>query len=251
MAVVEPIPGATKTAGKQRQEAMISQRRSLLAVACAACACLALLSVSARAFAAARPSSSTRGRIAVHAEEAPAPAPPPGSSVALVKVTEESKFTTASVLGGLAGLWFGGVWVGAGLFVASAWLTRNDKDSDVSKAISGVSGAGLEVVNFVANIEAKYEVTGKIGSAITDAIDTAKADPDKKVVAESASSILQGAQDAIKSVDEDVGIKDTLGSIASSASELGYTAIKTIGDLNDKYKVTDKIKDKLDEATKN
>lgn len=213
--------------------------------------CVAALLVfqSMGAFAAgARGAPPARGAVVAHAEAAPSPAP--GSSVALVKVSEENKMTTASVVGGLAGLWFGGLWLGAGLFAAATFLTRNDKDSDVSKALTGVTGAGLEVVNFAAGIEAKYEITGKIGGAFSDALDSAKANPDTKVVAEPVSNLVQGVGDAISSVDEDVGIKDTLGSLASSASELAYTATTTVTDLNDKYKVTDKIKEKIDEVTK-
>lgn len=221
--------------------------------ACVACGTASLLlSGKGEGFTAGvRGAPSARNAVVVHAEPAaPAPAPSPGSSVALVKVSEENKLTTASVVGGLAGLWFGGLWLGAGVFAATTFLTRSDKDSDVSKAVQGIAGAGLEVLNFAAGLNAKYEITGSVGTALTDALENAKTNPDTKVVAEPVSNLLQGVGDAIGSVDQDVGIKDTLGSIATSASELAYTATSTVAELNDKYKVTDKIKEKVDEVAK-
>merc|ERR1711972_919804 len=93
------------------------------------------------------------------------------SSVALVKVTEESKATTASVIGGLAGPLVGGVWVGGAVFAASAYLAKKE-DDDVSKALKGVAAGSLEVLNFGAYLNDKYAVTDNIGSALSNAIDS-------------------------------------------------------------------------------
>lgn len=196
----------------------------------------------------ARAAPASRVAVVSHAEAAPSPAP--SSSVALVKVTEDSKLTTASLLGGAAGLWLGGLWVGLGAFAAASYLSRSDKDSDVSKALTSVSGAGLDAVNFAAGLEAKYEVTGKLSGAINDTIESAKSKPEQKEAAEAVSGFFSTAGDVLNSIDEEVQLKSTLGNIANFASEIAFTATTTIADLNDKYKVTDQVKEKINELTK-
>mmetsp|Transcript_55223 Transcript_55223/g.142229 ORF Transcript_55223/g.142229 Transcript_55223/m.142229 type:complete len:252 (-) Transcript_55223:153-908(-) len=178
---------------------------------------------------------------------APAPAPAPSSSVALVKVTEENSMTTASVLGGLAGLLVGGVWVGGALFAASSYLARK-KDNDVAAALKGVASGSLEALNFSAYVNDKYTVTGKVGDAISKALEKQKAEGGDAV--DSITKFTDAVSEAFVSLDKDVGIKDTLGSLATSASELAAQAVDKAIELNDQYKITDQIKEKIEESTK-
>mmetsp|Transcript_142638 Transcript_142638/g.397469 ORF Transcript_142638/g.397469 Transcript_142638/m.397469 type:complete len:242 (+) Transcript_142638:95-820(+) len=173
------------------------------------------------------------------AEPAPTPTPTPaaGESVALVKVTEESKMTTASLLGGLFGLVFGGVWVGGAIFAASSYLARRD-DDDLSKALKGIAGGSLEALNFGAYINDKYAVTDKVGGAITDAL----GDDSKKAV--------DGLLESVKAADQDFGFKESYGALATSASELASQAVAKGVELNEEYKVTGQIVEKINEATK-
>lgn len=189
--------------------------------------------------------ASLRGRVARYAEAAKAPSP--STSYALVKVTEENKMTTASVLGGVAGLLVGGIWVGGALFAATAYLTRKE-DTDVAKALKGVASGGLEVLNFGAYLNDKYLVTDKIGASLAEAAASAKTTSTNKETLATAESFLQNVGDAITALDRDVGIKDTLGSLATSASELASQAVDGAIDINNKYKITDKIKDVIQEA---
>mmetsp|Transcript_3450 Transcript_3450/g.10788 ORF Transcript_3450/g.10788 Transcript_3450/m.10788 type:complete len:247 (-) Transcript_3450:91-831(-) len=190
------------------------------------------------------------GRTQISAEGATAPAPAPssaGESVALVKVTEDSKMTTAGMLGGLAGLLLGGVWVGGAVFAATSYLARKE-DSDVSKALKGVAYGSLEILNFGAALNKKYMVTDKLGSAISGALDSAKSSSDSKEAVGAVTGVIDGVSDAVKSVDKDIGIKDTLGTLATSATELAFQAVDTAFELNKEYKVTDQIVEKIQEA---
>mmetsp|Transcript_125767 Transcript_125767/g.391663 ORF Transcript_125767/g.391663 Transcript_125767/m.391663 type:complete len:249 (-) Transcript_125767:27-773(-) len=179
---------------------------------------------------------------------APAPAPAPSPSVALVKVTEESKMTTAAVLSGFAGLLLGGVWVGGALFAAASYFSR--KEDDVAKVLKGSAGGGLEALNFGASMLEKYSVTDKIGSALSGALESAKSSPDSKEAMSTVAGFIDGLTDAVKSLDKDVGIKDTLGSLATSASDMAYQAVDKAVNLNEEYKVTEQIAEKVQEATK-
>lgn len=180
------------------------------------------------------------------AEEAAAPAPSP--SYALVKVTDESSMTTASVLGGVVGLLVGGIWVGGAAFAAASYFAR--KDSDLASGLKGVAASGLEALNFGAYVTDKYEVTGKIGSSFNSVLDNAKESASTKEAATTVSGILSGVGDAIDSVDKDIGIKDTIGTVLMSGSELAAQAVDKAVELNEQYKVTDQIVEKITEATK-
>jgi len=185
-----------------------------------------------------------RSPVVAHAEAAPAPTP--SSSVALVNVNEENKLTTASLIGGVAGLLVGGLWVGVGLFAAASYLSRNDTSSDVSKVLTGISGAGLEAVNFAAGVESKYEVTGKVGDVFSDALESAKKKPKQKVVARSMSTFANAVGGYLHSVDKDMGVKDALGDFLTAASEIAYSTVASVVEFSHKYNVTDRIKERID-----
>lgn len=165
------------------------------------------------------------------------------SSVALVKVSEENKVATAGVIAGVAGLLVGGVWVGGALFTISSYLARK-KDDDVANALKGLAAGGLEALNFVDYLNNKYEVTGKLGSAISDAIDGAKTGESKETVS-SITSALKSVTGAIESFDKDVGIKDTLGGIIVAGGELATQALDKAIELNKEYKISDQIVEKI------
>eukprot|EP00437_Effrenium_voratum_P014194 CAMPEP_0181442248 /NCGR_PEP_ID=MMETSP1110-20121109/23930_1 /TAXON_ID=174948 /ORGANISM="Symbiodinium sp., Strain CCMP421" /LENGTH=219 /DNA_ID=CAMNT_0023566167 /DNA_START=64 /DNA_END=723 /DNA_ORIENTATION=+ len=181
----------------------------------------------------------TQGRTARPAEAA---ASSSGSSVALVKVTKENSIATAGVLGGVTGLLLGGFWIGAAGFVATSYLAKKE-DSDVASVLKGVSSASLEALNFVDYLNSKYDVTTKVGSALNEALE--------KGDSETTSSVkgsLDTVGDAINSFDKDVGIKDTLGSLILSGTDLASQLATKVVELNDQYKVTDQIKSKIDES---
>lgn len=162
-----------------------------------------------------------------------------GDSVAIVKVTEENKITTASVIGGIAGLLIGGVWVGGALFTISSYLARK-KDDDVAAALKGVAAGSMEALNFVGYLNDKYTVTDKIGSALDDALKNSG----------DVASAVKTAGDAVKAFDKDVGIKDSLGGILAASSDLLSQALDKAVELDKEYKVIDQVKAKIDELTK-
>jgi len=180
------------------------------------------------------------------------------TSVALVKVTEENKATTASLLGGLAGLAIGGVWVGGALFAASAYLSKKE-DDDVSKALKGVAAGGIEVLNFGAYLNDKYAVTDKIGGALSEAIDKASASASSasstsssaapaKETSNGLADFVTKARDAISEADKEIGFKETFGTLATSAADLAFQAVDKAVETNEKYKLTDQIVEKVQEV---
>jgi hypothetical protein len=180
---------------------------------------------------------SFRGAVRAEGEAASTPK----ETVALVKVTEENKLTTAGALTGLAGLLLGGVWVGAAGFAAGSYLARK-KDDDVAKALNGVAGAGLEVLNFVSMLNDKYTVTDKISSSFNEAVKSSDKDA-------SVSGAFDSVSEAVTNFDKDVGIKKTLGEFLTKGGELASQAVDKAIQLNSEYKITDQIAAKIEEAS--
>mmetsp|Transcript_31817 Transcript_31817/g.72396 ORF Transcript_31817/g.72396 Transcript_31817/m.72396 type:complete len:220 (-) Transcript_31817:100-759(-) len=176
-----------------------------------------------------RASSPAPARVLLRAEENTA-----SEETALVKVSEDSKIAAASLLGGIAGLLVGGVWIGAALFAATSYIVRQE-DNDVAKALKGVAASGLEAVNFGAYMNDKYEVTGKVGGAI------------KGAVGEENTKVIDQVVDQVKAVE----IKDTVGKLATGASDAANKAVTKAIDVNKEYKITDQIAEKVQDATKN
>lgn len=225
--------GAYAQKSSARRSGLLGYLTALVACAVAGSTASAFLLGSTRA-------ATLRGaRTSMHAEAEEAK-----TSVALIKVTEESKVTTASVIGGVAGLLVGGVWVGGALFAATAYLARKE-DDDVSKAIKGVASTGLEAINFAGYLGDKYDVTSSIGTAMTDALSDARKNSDTSSVIE----FFDGIGEAVTKFDQDVGIKDTVGNAVTSASDLASQAVSKALELNDQYKITDQIADKIKEVS--
>jgi len=174
-----------------------------------------------------------RGHVAVFAEKDDAPK----ESTALVAITEDNKVTAASVIGGVAGLLVGGVWVGAALFAATAFLAR--QDNDASKALKGTAGGALEALNFGSYLNERYEVTGKVGGAISDAVE--------KTDSKDAKNILATVKKTVADADKELNFKSTVGSLATSASDFAAQAVGKASELNEKYQITDQIGSKINE----
>mmetsp|Transcript_3060 Transcript_3060/g.6879 ORF Transcript_3060/g.6879 Transcript_3060/m.6879 type:complete len:247 (+) Transcript_3060:98-838(+) len=173
----------------------------------------------------------------------PAPAPAPaGESVALVKVDDESMTTTAGLLGGLAGLLVGGVWVGGALFAVTSYLAKKE-GSDISTGLKGISKGVLEGLNFSNYVNDKYSVTSQVGSALSGAIDKNVKPEDKK----NLDSTISTVSSSIDSFDKEVDIKKTFGTLAVGAADLAFQAVEKAIEFNEKNKVTDKIADKIKE----
>jgi len=215
---------------------------TLLAVVCCAPALLAFVACPAPALYPRR----ELGSVAVEAEASPAPSPAPSSSVALVKVNDENSITTAGVLAGVAGLLVGGIWVGGALFAASSFVARK-KDDDLANALKGISASGLEAVNYVDYLNQKYEVTSGVGSALSNAVKSAGSSTGSGEASNSVAGFVDSTAEAISSFDTEVGIKDTLGGLLTAGGELASQAVGKVVELNEQYRVTDQIKEKIDE----
>eukprot|EP00435_Cladocopium_sp_Y103_P001032 s124_g1.t1 len=165
-----------------------------------------------------------------------------GSHLKAFPMALRNTIATAGVLGGVTGLLLGGFWIGAAGFVATSYLAKKE-DDDVSTVLKGVSSASLEALNFVDYLNQKYEVSGKVGAALSDALDSSEGETSSSV-----KSALGTVNGAIDSFDKDIGIRETLGGLVLAGSDLANQLATKVVELNKEYKVTDQLKSKIDEA---
>eukprot|EP00594_Rhizosolenia_setigera_P004561 CAMPEP_0178954788 /NCGR_PEP_ID=MMETSP0789-20121207/9205_1 /TAXON_ID=3005 /ORGANISM="Rhizosolenia setigera, Strain CCMP 1694" /LENGTH=234 /DNA_ID=CAMNT_0020636269 /DNA_START=378 /DNA_END=1082 /DNA_ORIENTATION=+ len=202
--------------------------------------------VSTRAFVRSSPL-----RLSEEVEEA-APAPPappaaPATSSAIVPVKEETVEFTAGILGGVVGFAIGGPVLGAIGAAASNYASKSD--NEIGEVLSAVSKTSIEVFNYLANLDAKYELLNKSKKSLEEALDKVKAngnvEPDTVKKMEDA---LSQTTSKIKEINEEY---DLVGAGLTAFGVIGDLVEKAVikaGELNEEYKLTDKAKESLSSA---
>jgi hypothetical protein len=204
---------------------------------------------------------SNRVQVALAAKDEKEASPPPkakadASSVSLVKIDDGTVKTTASILGGLAGLWVGGIGGAAIVFLLTTFVARNlDKDDTdenlrgLSKGVQGVSEVSLEALNAAGYVNDKYELTSKASGALSGLVDKLKENPGNKEVIKQIEDVAKGASKAVTDLDDEVGLKDTAGSVLTSLSELAEIGADKVQDIDKELEISSKISEKVKEVS--
>lgn len=149
----------------------------------------------------------------------------------IVPVEPETVQSAAAVTGGIVGFVLAGP-VGALVLAAiSNFVTK--KDSDSGEALRGFGKTVIEAYNFLNKINAKYQVTDKVGAAITETVSSVAKDSD------AIETIKKTYTETISKVEEintefDLVSKGT--EAVKAAGELSDQAIEKIVELNEKVK---------------
>lgn len=183
-----------------------------------------------------------------------APAPAKAAKAAassggkLVPIKEETVEFTAGLIGGAAGLFIGGPILGA-IGAAAANYVSKLSDNDAGTAVGAVSKSAIEVYNYLATLDSKYEVLGKAKNSLESALDKLKAQDNVDPSAiEKVESALAATTEKIAEVNDEY---DLVGSGLTALGVIGdlvEKTIKKVGELNDEYDLTDKAKAALSSA---
>lgn len=181
-------------------------------------------------------------------EAAPAPAPTPSKKeVSLVPIKEETVEFTAGIIGGAAGFIIGGPVVAAIGAAAANYVSKGG--SEAGTVISSVSKSAIEVYNYLATLDGKYELLTKAQASLEKALDKLKSqdsvDPEAIKKVEDA---LASTKAKISEVNDEY---DLVGSGVTALGVLGdlvEKTVKKVGELNEEYKLTDKAKEALNSA---
>lgn len=216
-----------------------------------AAACF-LLASSATAFAPSRPafSAPTLLRMTEEVEAPPASAPVAAKADvggALVPIKEETVEFTAGILGGAFGFAVGGPLFGVIAAAAANYVSK--MDGDVSDVVQAVSKTSIQVFNYLATLDKKYEVLKKAQGSLENALDNLKkqesVDP---ATIEKVEKALANTNKKIKEVNDEY---DLVGGGVTALGVVGDLVEKIVdkaGELNKEYQLTEKAKESLNSA---
>lgn len=182
-------------------------------------------------------------------DESPAPTPAPKAPEggALVPIKQETVEFTAGILGGVAGFAVGGPVLGA--IVAAAANYASKTGGEVSDVVQAVSKSSIQVFNYLAGLDAKYEVLTKAKTSLESSLDSLKkqesVDPETVAKVESA---LANTKAKITEINDEYDLVGGATTALGVVGELVEKAIKKAGELNEEYKLTDKATTSLKTA---
>jgi hypothetical protein len=184
------------------------------------------------------------------AVEPASPSEPPKAEAkggALVPIKEETIEFTAGLIGGAVGLAVGGPVLGAIAAAAANYASKTDQE--VGEVVQAVSKTTIEVYNYLATLDAKYELLTKAKASLEASLEKIKksdsVDPEtvKKVEDALASTTAK-----IKEINEEYDLVGAGNTALGVIGDLVERAVKQAGTINEEYKLTEKAMDAMKAA---
>jgi len=182
---------------------------------------------------------------AAAAAPAPAPVAPPApvaeesTGGALVPIKEETIEFTAGLLGGAVGFAVGGPILGAITAAAANYAAKSDLE--VGEVVQAVSKSSIEVYNYLATLDAKYEVLSKAKKSLSDTLDKVKNnDSVDPATVKKVEDALDSTTKKINEINEEYDLVGAGNTALGVVGDLVERAVKQAGQINKEYKLTDK-----------
>ena len=186
-----------------------------------------------------------RPNVATFMSEEAEPAAP--ETVALVPIKEETVEFTAGIIGGAAGFVLGGPVVAAIGAAAANFVSKSD--SEASTVVSAVSKSAIQIYNYLAGLDGKYELLSKAQDSLEGALEKLKAqDSVDPAAVEKVESALASTKAKIEEINDEY---DLVGGGVTALGVIGDLVEKTVvkvGELNEEYELTGKAKEALSGA---
>jgi hypothetical protein len=172
---------------------------------------------------------------------------PSESKGALVPIKEETIEFTAGLIGGAAGLIIGGPIVAALGAAAANYVSK--ADNDAGDIVGTVSKSAIEIYNYLASLDGKYDVLNKAKKSLESAVDKLKAqesvDPE---ALEKVEKALASTKAKISEVNDEYDLVGAGVTALGVIGDLVEKTVKKVSELNGEYSLTEKAKDALDGA---
>jgi len=185
------------------------------------------------------------------AEPEPVPEPTPietsSPGGALVPIKEETIEFTAGLIGGAVGFAVGGPVLGAIAAAAANYASKSDEE--VGEVIQNVSKTSIEIYNYLATVDAKYELLSKAQASLEESLEKIKsADNVNPETVKKVESALDSTTSKIKEINDEYDLVGYGNTALGAIGELVEKAVKKAGELNTEYKLTDKAIDAVTSA---
>ena len=165
----------------------------------------------------------------------------------IVPIKEETVEFTAGVLGGVAGFVVGGPVLGAIGAAAANYVSKSEDEA--GEIVGAVSKSALEVYNYLATLDSKYEVLASAQSSLEGALDKLKAQEKVDPAAiEKVESALSSTKAKIEEVNDEYDLVGSGMTALSVVGDLVDKTVKKLGELEEEYQLTDKAKTALSGA---
>jgi len=165
----------------------------------------------------------------------------------IVPIKEETVEFTAGILGGVAGFVVGGPVLGAIGAAAANYASKSEDEA--GEIVGAVSKTALEVYNYLATLDSKYEVLASAQSSLEGALDKLKAQEKVDPAAiEKVESALSSTKAKIEEVNDEYDLVGSGMTALSVVGDLVDKTVKKLGELDEEYNLTDKAKTALSSA---
>lgn len=165
----------------------------------------------------------------------------------IVPIKEETVEFTAGLIGGAAGLVLGGPVLAAVGAAAANYLSKGDNEA--ADVVGAVSKSALEVYNYLATLDTKYQVLNKAKESLEGALDKLKAqDNVDPATIEKVENALAATTSKITEINDEYDLVGSGMTALGVIGDLVDKTIKKVGELNEEYQLTDKAKTALASA---
>lgn len=162
----------------------------------------------------------------------------------MVQIKEETVEFTAGLLGGAVGFLVGGPFLGAFTAAAANYICKSE--GDASEVIAAVSTSSIQVYNYLASLDSKYEVLNKAKGSLEDALTKLKKnDSVDPATIEKVESALASTQAKIVEINSEYDLVGAGVTALGVIGDLVEKAVKKAGEINEEYMLTNKAMDAL------
>jgi hypothetical protein len=165
--------------------------------------------------------------------------PVSSSGGALVPIKEETIEFTAGLIGGALGFAVGGPVLGALGAAAANYAAKTDQE--VGEVVQSVSKTTIEIYNYLATLDAKYELLSNAQKSLEDSLaKIKKADNVDPETVKKVESALASTTAKIKEINEEYDLVGAGSTALGVIGDLVERAVKQAGIINEEYKLTEK-----------
>mmetsp|Transcript_57893 Transcript_57893/g.69042 ORF Transcript_57893/g.69042 Transcript_57893/m.69042 type:complete len:207 (-) Transcript_57893:158-778(-) len=171
------------------------------------------------------------------------------ASLSIVPADQRNVELTASLLGGTLGLAIGGPVMAMILAFTSNYVSRGD--APLGEIVQNFSRTTIEMYNFLAKLDAKFNLLQKSHDSLNNVYQKVlKVDGADSERAHRLKKMMGEISEKMESVNEEYDIVGAGFVALTFLGDVVEIAVDKIGEMNDKYKLTDKAVDSIKSAVK-
>jgi hypothetical protein len=173
--------------------------------------------------------------------------PKPEAGGALVPIKEETVEFTAGIIGGVVGMMLGGPLLGAIGAAAANYVSK--MDGDAPDVVQAVSKSSIEVFNYLANLDKKYQILQSAQNSLQKSLDKLKESGTVSPgTIEKVETALATTNAKIKELNDEYDLVGGSTTVLGIVGDLVEKGVKKVSELNAEYNLSDKAKQSLAKA---